>query len=36
MEHFTILGVHGQNWMLIAAGVVAAFAIFGLLTRDRD
>jgi hypothetical protein len=33
--HFNILGVQVQNWMLIAAGIVAAFAAVARITRDR-
>jgi hypothetical protein len=33
--HFTILGIQAQNWMLIAAAVIAIFAVFALATRDR-
>jgi hypothetical protein len=36
LGHFTILGVQVQNWMLIAAAIVAASAIFTLITHDRD
>ena len=34
--HFTILGFQTQNWMLIAAAVIAVFVAFVLFTRDRD
>jgi hypothetical protein len=34
--HFTILGLQGQNWMLIASAVVAAFVAFVVVTRDRS
>ena len=34
--HFTILGFQVQNWMLIAAAVIAASVIFVLATRDRN
>lgn len=34
--HFTILGIEAQNWMLIAAAVVAAFVAFIVATRDRS
>jgi hypothetical protein len=34
--HFTILGIQAQNWMLIAAAVIVAFAAFVLATRDRS
>ena len=34
--HFTILGLQAQNWMLIAAAVIVAFAAFMLATRDRS
>jgi hypothetical protein len=33
--YFTILGIEVQNWMLVAAGVVAVFAIYIWATRDR-
>ena len=33
---FTILGIHAQNWMLIAAAVIALFATFVLVTRGRS
>jgi hypothetical protein len=33
--HFTILGIQAQNWMLIAAAVVAVFVTFVLATRGR-
>jgi H+/gluconate symporter-like permease len=34
-EHFTFLGFEGQNWMLIAVGLIAAFIFFAWKTRDR-
>ncbi|HLG81358.1 MAG TPA: hypothetical protein VKY22_10095 [Bradyrhizobium sp.] len=34
--HFTIFGIQGQNWMLIAAAVIAVFVAFGLATRNRN
>jgi len=34
--HFTFLGIQAQNWMLIAAAVVAVFVAFVLATRDRN
>jgi hypothetical protein len=33
--HFSLLGFDGQNWMLIVAGLIAAFMLFILKTRDR-
>jgi hypothetical protein len=36
VEHFTILGFEGQKWMLIVVGVIAAFMLFVLKTRDRS
>jgi len=33
--HFNLFGFDGQNWMLIVAGLVAAFVIFVWNTRDR-
>jgi hypothetical protein len=33
--YFVVLGLEIQNWMLIAAGIVVAFVIFVLVTRDR-
>jgi len=34
--HFTFLGFEGQNWMLIATGLIAAFIFFVWKTRDRS
>jgi hypothetical protein len=34
-DHFNILGVQVQNWMLIAAGIIAVFAAVARITRDR-
>ena len=34
--HFTILGIQVQNWMLIAAAIIAVFVGFVLATRDRN
>jgi hypothetical protein len=33
--HFNLLGFEGQNWMLIVAGLIAAFILFVVTTRDR-
>jgi H+/gluconate symporter-like permease len=35
VEHFTVFGFEGQNWMLILIAVVAAFLFFVWTTRDR-
>jgi hypothetical protein len=35
IEHFTVLGVEVQNWMIIVAGMIAAFILFVWKTRDR-
>jgi H+/gluconate symporter-like permease len=35
IEHFTLLGFEGQNWMLIMITLVAAFVFFVWKTRDR-
>jgi hypothetical protein len=35
VEHFSFLGFEGQNWMLIVAGLIAAFTFFFRKTRDR-
>jgi hypothetical protein len=35
VEHFSFLGFEGQNWMLIVAGLIAAFIFFVRKTRDR-
>ena len=35
IEHFTVLGFEIQNWMLIVVGVIAAYVLFVLKTRDR-
>jgi len=35
IAHFNFLGFEGQNWMLIVAGLIAAFILFVLKTRDR-
>jgi hypothetical protein len=36
VEHFTFLGFEGQYWMLIVAGVIAAFIFFVWKTGDRS
>jgi hypothetical protein len=33
--HFAILGFEGQNWMLVVAGLIAAFVFYVWKTRDR-
>jgi hypothetical protein len=33
VEHFSILGFDGQNWMLLAVGLIAAFLFFVWKTR---
>jgi hypothetical protein len=33
--HFTFLGFEGQNWMLVVAGLIAAFVFYVWKTRDR-
>jgi hypothetical protein len=35
IQPFHVLGLEGQNWMLIVLAVVAAFALFAWRTRDR-
>jgi H+/gluconate symporter-like permease len=35
VEHFTVFGFRGQNWMVILVGVVAVFLFFVWKTRDR-
>jgi uncharacterized membrane protein YeaQ/YmgE (transglycosylase-associated protein family) len=35
IAHFGFLGFEGQNWMLIVVGLIAAFILFVLKTRDR-
>ena len=35
VQPFHVLGFEGQNWMLIVVAVVAAFVLFGWMTRDR-
>jgi H+/gluconate symporter-like permease len=35
IQQFTFLGFEGQNWMLIAAGVVVVFCLLVWKTRDR-
>ena len=35
-EHFTILGIQAQNWMLVAAALVAVFVAFVTATRDHS
>ena len=35
IEYSNVLGFQIQNWMLVVAGVVLAFAIFAWRTRDR-
>jgi hypothetical protein len=35
VEHFTFLGFEGQNWMLIVAGLIAAYIFFVWKARDR-
>jgi hypothetical protein len=32
---FTFLGFEGQNWMLVAVGLIAAFIVFIWQDRDR-
>ena len=34
-EHFTLLGLEGQNWMPIAVGLIAVFIFLVGKTRDR-
>jgi hypothetical protein len=36
VERFTFLGFEGQNWMLMAAGVIAASVFFAWKSRDRS
>jgi hypothetical protein len=36
IDHFTVLGFEGQNWMLIVAALIAAFIFFVWKTRDRN
>jgi hypothetical protein len=33
---FAFLGVDGQYWMLIAAGLIVAFIFFAWKTRNRN
>jgi hypothetical protein len=33
-DQFTIFGIQAQNWMLIAAAVIAVFILFVIATRD--
>jgi hypothetical protein len=35
IEHISFLGVHLQNWMLIALGMTAAYALFYWKTGNR-
>jgi H+/gluconate symporter-like permease len=35
IAHFNLFGFDGQNWMLIVAGLIAAFVLFAWKTRDR-
>jgi hypothetical protein len=35
IEQFTFLGFEGQNWMLIVAGLIAAFVLFVWTTHGR-
>jgi hypothetical protein len=35
IERFAFLGFEGQYWMLIAAGLIAAFVFFVWKTRKR-
>ena len=35
VDHVTVLGLELQNWMLIAAALVAAFLVFAWIGRDR-
>jgi len=35
VEHFTLMGFEGQNWMPIVAGLVAAYIFFIWKTRNR-
>jgi hypothetical protein len=35
VEHFAFLGFEGQNWMLIAAVLIAAYIFFVWKTRNR-
>lgn len=35
IEHFAFLGFEGQYWMLIVAGLIAAFIFFVWKTRDQ-
>jgi hypothetical protein len=35
IQPFHILGLEGQNWMLIVVAIVAASLLFAWRTRDR-
>jgi len=35
IQPFSFLGFEGQNWMIVAAGVVAVFLYLGWRNRDR-
>jgi len=35
IKRFVFLGFEGQNWMLIAVGLIAIFILFALRTRKR-
>jgi hypothetical protein len=35
INKFSIFGIDVQNWMIIVAALVAAFAAFAWLTRER-
>jgi hypothetical protein len=35
IQQFSFLGFEGQNWMLVAVGVIAVFLYFGWRNRDR-
>jgi len=36
IERFAFLGLDGQYWMLIAAGLIVAFVFFVRKTRNRN
>ena len=35
VEHFTVLGFEGQNWMLLVVGILVVFIFSIWKTRDR-
>lgn len=35
IEHFSFLGFDGQYWMLVVAGLLAAFITYARKNRDR-